>query len=147
MAGAVVAIEQVDYQYLGTDITVQPDLSENEELVEDLDCYGQDLLNSWDQPTGIADGTIEGQQWGQDVLANLSRGFTTAGLLALKVGLEVQAERDDRCEKCTVTLTASPDGSLLIVGISQTTMGPYPFSFHVKPQNVGALYVASLGTG
>jgi len=145
--GAVSAIEFTDYRYLGTDITVLPDLDENEKLAEDLDCYAQDLLNSWTQPTGLADGTPEGQQWGQDLLANLSRGFTTAGLLALKVSLEVQAERDDRCDKCTVTLTANPDGSLVVQGISQTTLGPYPFSFHVKPENVGALYVSVLGAG
>jgi len=144
---AVGAIERVDYQHLGIDITVLPDLDENEKLVEDLDCYGQDLINSWMQPTGIADGTPEGQQWGQDLMANLSRGFDLSALFALKVALEVQAERDDRCEKMTVTLVANPDGSLSVTGISQTTMGPYPYSFRVSPDNVGALYVSALGAG
>lgn len=140
-------IDLIDYQHLGIDITVRPDLDENERLLEDVECYGQDLLNSWDQPKGIADGTPEGQQWGEDLLANLSRGFTLAGLFALKVALEVQAERDDRCDKCTVTIIASPDGGLQVTGISQTTLGPYPFSFGVKPENVGALYVSALGAG
>lgn len=137
-------MDLVDYQHLGIDITVLPDLSEDEQLVEDVDCLAQDLINGWTQDTGIADGTEEGAQWGINLRRSLNKGFTRASLFALKVSLEVQAERDDRVEDCSVKLTAYPDGTLIVEAIVETGSGPYPFSFKVSPVNVGDLYVERL---
>jgi hypothetical protein len=137
---------RADYQWLGSDIDVLPDLNEDEKLREDIDCLIQDIVHGWTQPTGIADGTAEGQQWGVDLRAQLSRGFTKASLFALKVALEVQAERDDRVESCTVKLTAdSADNSLTIEGVVVTGSAPYPFSFKVSLTNVTDLFVERLG--
>lgn len=134
-----------DYQHLGVDIDVTPDLSENEILRIEGDCLVQDIINGWTQPTGIADGTVEGAQWGIDLRASLSRGFTIDGLFALKVSLEVQAERDDRVSSCTVALTATSDNKLFVRGVIETGSAPYPFSFRVSQDTVGDLYVERLG--
>ena len=56
MAVVIQNLDQPDYTYLGQDITVVPDLSEDEILVVDGDCLIQDIINGWSQPTGIADG-------------------------------------------------------------------------------------------
>lgn len=137
--------ELSDYQHLGVDIDVIPDLSEDELLRVDDDCLIQDIVNGWSQPTGIADGTEEGAEWGVDLRAQLNRGFTRAGLLALKVSLEVQAERDDRVSSCVVALTASSDGSLTVDGRVYVGAAPYPFSFRCSLNTVGDLYIERLG--
>jgi hypothetical protein len=134
-----------DYQHLGIDITVLPDLDEDEKLAEDIACLGQDLINMWTQPTGIADGTEDGAQYGVDIGAQLKRAHTLASLFALKVAMEVQAERDDRVDSCRVRLTLTPEGEMTIEAVVQTALGPYPFSFRVTQNNVGALYVERLG--
>lgn len=134
-----------DYQHLGIDIDVTPDLQEDEILRVEGDCLVQDLINGWTQPTGIADGTVEGAQWGIDLRASLNRGFTIDGLFALKVSMEVQAQRDDRVAACTVALTATTDGALIVRGVVETGAAPYPFSFRVSLDTVGDLYVERLG--
>ena len=135
-----------DYQHLGIDIDVTPDLQEDEILRIEVDCLIQDIINGWTQPTGIADGTEEGAQWGIDLKAQLNRGFTKAGLLALKVSMEVQAERDDRVSQCVVALTAKEDGSLIVRGTVFVGTAPYPFSFKASLTTVGDLYIERLGT-
>lgn len=137
-------MDYADYQTLGEDIDVTPDLNEDERLRVGIDCLAQDVVNGWTQPTGIVDGTLEGAQWGVDLRAQLNRGFTQAGLLALKVALEVQVERDDRVDSCTVALVASQDGSLFVEGTINVGPTPYPFSFRISQNNVGDLYVGSL---
>jgi len=134
-----------NYETLGTDIDVTPDLSENEILRVDVDCLLQDLINGWTQPTGIADGTIEGAQWGIDLRSYLNRGLTKAGLFALKSALENQAERDDRVSQCVVRLTADTQTKKLTVfGTVYIGAKPYPFSFAVSPTTVGDLWVERL---
>ena len=134
------AIPYVDYETLGIDITVLPDLSENETLAVDFDCLAQDLMNGWTQPTGIADGTEEGLQWGTDIASYLNQGLTSQQLFALKVQLEVQAERDDRVEKATVQLTATDRLQLFIKAVVYTGAGPFAFSVKVTQSTVGDLY-------
>jgi hypothetical protein len=102
-------------------------------------------VNGWTQPAGIADGTVEGAQWGVDLKAQLNRGFTRAGLFALKVSLEVQAERDDRVSQCVVALTADTNGALTVEGRVYVGSAPYPFSFKASLTTVGDLYVERLG--
>lgn len=114
-----------DFSYFGSDITVLPDLDENEQLVSEIDCVAQDLLNGWSQPTGIADLTDAGLQWGVDLQSYLNAGLTPDMIFALKVALEFQAERDDRIEKCTVNLTVDRSG---VVSIAATVyLGPAPY--------------------
>ena len=135
-----------DYETLGTDIDVTPDLSENEVLRVDADCLLQDLINGWTQPTGIADGTTEGAQWGIDLHSYLSRGFTKAGLFALKSAMENQVERDDRVSQCVVALTVDTAAKkLTVVGTVYIGFKPYPFSFSVSPTTIGDLWVERLG--
>lgn len=134
-----------DYQTLGTDISVIPDLNEDEVLVVDGECLIQDLVNGWSQPTGLADGTPQGAEWGVDLRAQLGRGFTTAGLFALKVSLEAQAERDDRVSSCRVGLIGDDNGSLTVNGVAYVGEAPYPFSFRCTLDTVGALYIERLG--
>jgi hypothetical protein len=129
-----------DYRTLGIDITVLPDLSENETLATNFDCLAQDLINGWTQPTGIADGTPEGQQWGVDIASYLNQGLTQQQLFALKVALEVQAERDDRVDKAVVALTFD-NNVLTIKATVYTGDGPFPFSVKVTVNTVGDLYV------
>jgi hypothetical protein len=134
-----------NYETLGTDIDVTPDLSENEILRVDVDCLLQDLINGWTQPTGIADGTTEGAQWGIDLRSYLNRGLTKAGLFALKSSLENQAERDDRVSQCVVSLTADTQtNKLTVFGTVYIGFKPYPFSFSVSPSTVGDLWVERL---
>lgn len=134
-----------NYETLGTDIDVTPDLSENEILRIDVDCLLQDLINGWTQPTGIADGTTEGAQWGIDLRSYLNRGLTKAGLFALKSSLENQAERDDRVSQCVVKLTADTQtNKLTVFGTVYIGSKPYPFSFSVSPSTVGDLWVERL---
>lgn len=140
-------VDLPDYQHLGIDIDVTPDLSEDEVLRVNGDCLVQDILHGWSQPTGIADGTAEGAEWGVDLRAQLSRGFTRASLLALKVSLEVQAERDDRVSACVVALTANTDGSLSVRGQVFVGAAPYPFSFRASLSTVGDLFIDSMGGG
>lgn len=130
-----------DYRTLGIDIQVEPDLSEDERLLEDFDCLAQDIINGWQQPTGIADGTEEGLEWGVNLASFLNQGLTPAQLFALKVQLEVQAERDDRVESATVNLTTTEQNGLIIRALIVTSEGPYPFSVKVTPSSVGDLYV------
>lgn len=130
-----------DYRSLGIDITVEPDLSEDEQLVEAFDCLAQDIILSWTQPTGLADGTEEGLEWGVNIQSYLNQGLTSGQLFALKVQLEVQAERDDRVEKAVVQLTATSSNQLLISAVLYTSEGPYPFSVKVTASTVGDLYV------
>lgn len=139
-------LNQPDYSYLGQDIWITPDLNEDEVLAVDADCLIQDIINGWSQPTGIADGTVEGAEWGIDLRRQLNRGFTRAGLLALKVSMEIQAERDDRVSRCTVGLTANGDtGALTVEGTIFVGDAPYPFSFQCTLDTVGNLYVTRLG--
>lgn len=147
MAVVIQNLEQPDYTYLGQDISVLPDLSEDETLAVDGDCLIQDILNGWSQPTGLADGTTEGAEWGIDLRSQLNRGFTRAGLFSLKVRMEVQAERDDRVSSCRVSLTTTPDGALLVSGRVFVGEQPYPFSFKASLTTVGDLYIETLGTG
>ena len=49
----------------------------------------------WMQPTGIADGTPEGAEWGLSLRMQLSAPVHARRVCA-KIALEVQAERDDR---------------------------------------------------
>lgn len=134
-----------NYVTLGTDIDVTPDLSENEILRVDVDCLLQDLINGWTQPTGIADGTPEGAQWGLDLRSYLSRGLTKAGLFALKSAMENQAERDDRVGQCVVRLTAdTATNKLTVFATVYIGAQPYPFSFSVSPTTVGDLWVERL---
>ncbi len=135
-----------DYQHLGIDIDVTPDLSENEQLRAEFDCIAQDLVNMWTQPPGLADGTAEGADYGFDLRAQLSRGFTRDALFAMKIAMQNQALRDDRVDDCTVILTAFEDGSLLVRATVNVGQAAYPFSFRCTPNTVGDLYVESLGT-
>jgi hypothetical protein len=132
-----------NYQHLGIDIDVTPDLNQDEVLRVGPDCLIQDLINGWSQPTGIADGTADGAEWGVDLRAQLARGFTRASLFALKVQLEAQAERDDRISQCTVTLTFD-NGTLLVSGTAYVGSAPYPFSFTCTLSTVGNLYIQRL---
>lgn len=134
-----------DFGHLGIDIDVLPDLQEDERLRVDGETLIQDILHGWSQPTGIADGTVEGAQWGMDLKAQLGRGFTRAGLLALKVSLEVQAERDDRVSQCVVALTADTNGSLTVEARVYVGSAPYPFSFRASLTTVGDLYIERMG--
>lgn len=135
-----------DYQHLGIDIDVTPDLSEDENLRADFECIAQDLINMWMQPTGIADGTPEGAEWGLSLRMQLSRGFTRDALFALKIALEVQAERDDRVDSCNVVLTATDNNFLIVRATVNVGQAAYPFSFRASITTVGDLYVESLGS-
>lgn len=135
-----------DYQHLGTDITVEPDLSEDEILVTGADCLIQDLIHLWTQPTGIADGTVEGAEWGVDLRSYLSTGQTQGGLFALKNSLEVQATRDDRVASCEVTLVLS-NSKLLVQAVAYVGAQPYPFSFICSPSTVSDLLIERLPDG
>lgn len=132
-----------NYQHLGIDIDVTPDLNQDEVLRGGGDCLIQDLLNGWSQPTGIADGTTDGAEWGVDLRAQLGRGFTRASLFGLKVQLEAQAERDDRVSQCVVSLTYD-NGSLVVSGTAYVGAAPYPFSFTCTLDTVGKLYIQRL---
>jgi hypothetical protein len=146
MAVVIQDLNQPNYSYLGQDIAILPDLNEDESLAVDADCLIQDIIDGWTQPTGIADGTTEGAEWGIDLRRALNRGFDKAGLLALKVSMEVQAERDDRVDTCTVALTANGDtGALTIEAMVFVGAAPYPFSFQCTLDTVGNLYVTRLG--
>lgn len=147
MAVVIQNLDLPDYTYLGQDIDVTPDLSEDEVLRVDGDCLLQDIVNGWSQPTGIADGTVEGSEWGIDLRAQLNGKFNRAGLFSLKVRMEVQAERDDRVSSCRVALTTTPDGALLVRGRVFVGEQPYPFSFKASLTTVGDLYIEALGTG
>lgn len=139
-------LNKPNYSYLGQDIAILPDLNEDESLAVDAECLIQDIIDGWTQPTGIADGTIEGAEWGFDIRRQLNRGFDKAGLLALKVSLEVQAERDDRVDSCVVALIANGDtGALTIEALIYVGLAPYPFSFQCTLDTVGNLYVTRLG--
>jgi len=136
----------IDYATLGTDIDVTPDLSEDENLRTDSECLIQDIINGWTQPTGIADGTIAGAQWGIDLRSYLSRGMTLAALFALKASMETQAKRDDRVSDCIVQLTLNTDGNRMTVEATvYVGIAPYPFSFMCGPSTVGDLWVERLG--
>jgi len=135
-----------DYQHLGIDMTVLPDLSENEDLAAEEQCLIQDLLNGWFQPKGIADGTADGAEWGFDIRGQLNRGFTRDALFALKVAMETQANRDDRVQACVVQLTATDTGRLIIDATVAVGYPAYPFSFRCTTNTVGDLWVESLGS-
>lgn len=132
-----------DYQHLGIDIDVTPDLNQDEVLRVGPDCLIQDLINGWTQPTGIADGTADGAEWGVDLRAQLGRGFTRASLFALKVQLEAQAERDDHVSQCTVGLIYD-NGKLTVNGTVYVGAAPYPFSFTCTLSTVQNLYIERL---
>ena len=137
--------DEIDYATLGTDIDVTPDLSEDENLRTDGECLIQDIMNGWTQPTGIADGTPEGAQWGIDLRAILSRGMTRASLFALKSSMETQAKRDDRVSDCVVKLTINTDTNRMTVdALVYVGQQPFPFSFMCGPNTVGDLWVERL---
>lgn len=118
-----------DFQVLGADIRVLPDLDEDENLAEGAECVAQDLLNGWSQPTGLADGTKDGAQWGVDLQSYLNTGLTPDMVFALKVALEVQAQRDDRLEECVVDIVLGPQGQVLIAANVVLHGAPYLFSY------------------
>lgn len=118
-----------DFQILGSDIRVLPNLDEDENLAEEAECVAQDLLNGWSQPTGLADGTKEGAQWGVDLQSYLNAGLTPDMVFALKVALEVQAQRDDRIEECTVDIVLSGQGRASISANVVVHGTPYLLSY------------------
>ncbi len=134
-----------DFTGLGSDIRVIDDLDENGELVTGLDCVAQDLLNGWQQPTGIADGTPEGKLWGVNLASYLNAGLTPDMVFALQVALEVQAERDDRIERCTVRITVSRAGAATIDATCLIQDKPYLFTYSLAAGNIGLLQVQELG--
>jgi hypothetical protein len=133
-----------DYQHLGTDLSVEPDLDEDERLVVGVDCLLQDILHSWQQPTGLADGTREGAEWGEDIKSWLGVGMTTAKLFALKVHLETQAKRDDRVTDCQVAITVTDGGLMTIKGSVSAGGPPFPFSVRTRLSTVGDLFIERL---
>lgn len=135
-----------DFSVLGTDIRVLGDLDENEDLAEELECVAQDLINGWTQPTGIADGTEEGAQWGENLPSYLNSGLTPDLVFAVQVALEVQAERDDRIDRCVVTITTDRStGETTIAAVCFIHGQPYQFTFGVSDSTLNLLQVSELG--
>ena len=128
---------------LGTDITVLPDMDDNESLVTDMDCLRQDVLLRLDNPQGLADGTEEGKLWGFDLKSRLNSGLTRRSLLELIVAVEVQIEQDDRVDRCDCSSSYWDDATstLYLIMTITTTGGPYVMTFRCTSDTVQYLLV------
>lgn len=135
-----------DFQTLGADISVVDDLDEDENLATDINCYAQDLKNGLSQPTGISDGTEDGQTWGIDVQSYLNAGFTTPQIGWLATAIEVQALRDDRTDDAHCTITVSGQGEATIaLNADVRGIGPYLLTYIISAGTLALAQVESLG--
>lgn len=135
-----------DFQTLGADIRVVDDLDEDEILVVDIDCYAQDIVNGLSQPTGISDGTEDGQSWGIDIQSYLNAGLTPSQLGWLQTAIEVQALQDDRTDDAHCTITVDGTGSAVIdLQAELRGQGPYLLTYILSAGTLALAQVEQLG--
>lgn len=127
-------------QDLGVDIRVWPDLDEDEELAEGMDCLLQDLRLRLDSPQGLADGTEEGLLWGYDLRSNLGENMDARALLEIVVAMEVQAEQDERIDTARAEASWSDTTRTLTVRLDlQAGAGPHSLTLQATSESVRLL--------
>jgi len=126
-----------DYD-LGTDISVSPDLDEEEGEINGLACLAQDLLLRMDQPRGIDDGTEDGAEYGYDVRALLNESMTPQRLLECVVNIELEVLKDDRVDTCSASRSRFDSTTrTLFINLDVTTAaGPHALSIVATADNL-----------
>lgn len=109
----------------GTDIWCDRELDPSREVDGAL-ALAQALMRRLDCPRGQL---IDDPDYGMDLRAELNRGRTKSEVDALASRIKLELTKDDRVDVARVTVSPSPDGSMLRISIRITPADPSTVAF------------------